>query len=80
MELFVDRLSKVGDLVFALYRNNTGNFPLDLVIDHNDSCDLDGDTVLESLVKCLQELQLLVLITIFVIVFRNKFLSMLVAM
>ena len=56
MELFANRLSGVVDLVFALCRNNNGNFPLVLVIDHNDSCDLDGDMVVELLVKCFQEL------------------------
>ena len=80
MELFADRLSEVDDLFFALCRNNTVNFPLDLVVNHNNSCDLDGNMVLESLMKCLQKLQLLVLLTIFVIVFRNHFLLMLVAM
>ena len=80
MELFADQLSGVVDFVFALCRNNTGNFPFDLVIYHNNSCDLDGDMELESLVKCLLELQILVLLTIFVIVFWNHFLLMLVAM
>ena len=74
MELFVDQLSRVVDLVFAICRNNTGNFLLVLVIDINESCDLDGDTVLELLVNCFQELQLLVPLTICVIVFRNHFL------
>ena len=80
MELFVDQLSGIVDLVFAICRNNTGNFPLVLVVDHNNSCDLNGDMILELLSEGLQELQLLVLLTIFVIVFRNHLLLMFVAM
>ena len=79
-ELFADRLLRVVDFVFALCRNNTSNFPFDFFVYHNESCDLDGDKVLESPVKCLLELQLLVLLTIFVIVFWNHFMLMLVAM
>ena len=51
MELFADRLSGVFDFVFSLCRNNTGNFPLDLVVYHNDSYDLDGDTTFNPFVE-----------------------------
>ena len=51
MELFVDCLSRFVDFVFSLCRNNTGNFPFDLVVYHNDSCDLDGDTKFDLFVE-----------------------------
>ena len=44
MELFADRLSRVVELVFALCLNNIGNFPLVLVVDHNNSCEVFAGT------------------------------------